>query len=141
MCAWSVTKGRGIPCNWSRIFFGMVDAPIQASSAGYHGPSPGSAGTDTLVGALQGCLAMEVTSTRTADERRDTFSNIVCRLRHEFLGTPALALTPGSAARLWGLDRVTAVCVLDFLASQGYVREIASGVYVRCEDSDDDSCR
>jgi hypothetical protein len=83
---------------------------------------------------------MEVTSTRTADERRDPFANIVCRLRHEFLGTPALALTPGSAARLWGLDRVTAVCVLDFLASQGYVREIASGVYVRCDDSDDDSC-
>ena len=80
---------------------------------------------------------MEVMSTRAADER-DAFSNIVCRLRHEFLGTPALALTPDSAARLWGLDRVTAVCVLDFLASQGYVREIASGVYVRCEESDDD---
>ena len=47
--------------------------------------------------------------------------------------------TPASAARLWGLDRVTAVCVLDFLASQGYVREIASGIYVRCEESDDDS--
>lgn len=81
---------------------------------------------------------MDVMSTRAADERRDTFSNILCRLRHEFLGTPALALTPTSAARLWGLDRVTAVCVLDFLASQGYVREIATGVYERCEESDDD---
>jgi hypothetical protein len=91
------------------------------------------------VAALQECLAIDVMSTRTADERRDTFSNILCRLRHEFLGTPALALTPASAARLWGLDRVTAVCVLDFLASQGYVREIADGVYVRCEDSDDES--
>ena len=53
-----------------------------------------------------------------------------------FLGAKVV-LTPASAARLWGLDRVTAVCVLDFLASQGYVREIASGVYVRCEESDD----
>jgi hypothetical protein len=86
-------------------------------------------------------LKVEVMSTTAADQRRDTFSNIVCRLRHEFLGTPALALTPDSAARLWGLDRVTAVCVLDFLASQGYVREIAGGVYVRCDESDDDdSC-
>jgi hypothetical protein len=85
-------------------------------------------------------LPMDAMSTTGADQRRDTFSNIVCRLRHEFLGTPALALTPDTAARLWGLDRVTAVCVLDFLASQGYVREIASGVYVRCEESDDDSC-
>jgi hypothetical protein len=83
---------------------------------------------------------MEVMSMTAADQRRDTFSNIVCRLRHEFLGTPALALTPASAARLWGLDRVTAVCVLDFLASHGYVREIAGGVYVRCEEPDDDSC-
>jgi hypothetical protein len=83
-------------------------------------------------------FARDAMSTRAADERRDTFSNILCRLRHEFLGTPALALTPASAARLWGLDRVTAVCVLDFLASQGYVREIASGVYVRCEELDDD---
>lgn len=79
-------------------------------------------------------------STTAPDQRRDTFSNIVCRLRHEFLGTPALALTAACAARLWGLDRVTAVCVLDFLASQGYVREIARGVYVRCEELDDDSC-
>ena len=80
----------------------------------------------------------EVMKRTATDERRDTFSNIVCRLRHEFLETPALALTPSNAARLWGLDRVTAVCVLDFLASQGYVRQIASDVYIRCEESEDD---
>jgi hypothetical protein len=83
---------------------------------------------------------MEEINTTPADERRDTFLNIVCRLRHEFLGTSALALTPSNAARLWGLDRVTAVCVLDFLASQGYVRKIADDVYIRCEESDDDWC-
>ena len=83
---------------------------------------------------------MEVMNTTAAEERRDTFSNIVCRLRHEFLGTPGLALTPSNAARLWGLDRITAVCVLDFLASQGYVRKIASDVYIRCQESDDDWC-
>jgi hypothetical protein len=78
---------------------------------------------------------MKVTSRNRAEEH-DTFVSIVCRLRHEFLGTPALALTPGNAARLWGLDRTTAVCVLDFLAARGYVRKIGNGIYTRCNGSD-----
>jgi len=83
------------------------------------------------------------TRTNSADGlKHDTFSRIVCQLRHEFLGTPALALTPGNAARLWGLDRVTAVCVLDFLAAHGYVRKSANGVYSRCQSPDqfDERC-
>ena len=80
-------------------------------------------------------LNMRATSRKRADTH-DTFASIVCRLRHEFLGTPALALTPTNAARLWGLDRTTAVCVLDFLAARGYVQKVANGVYTRCDGSD-----
>jgi hypothetical protein len=61
----------------------------------------------------------------------DTFSSLVCQLRHEFLGTPALALTPSNVARLWGLDRVTSECVLDFLAAHGYVQKTSNGAYTR----------
>jgi hypothetical protein len=61
----------------------------------------------------------------------DTFSSLVCRLRHEFLGTPALALTPSNVARLWGLDRTTSECVLDFLAAHGYVQKTSNGAYTR----------
>ena len=61
----------------------------------------------------------------------DTFSSLVCRLRHEFLGTPALALTPSNVAHLWGLDRTTSECVLDFLAAHGYVQKTSNGAYTR----------
>jgi predicted transcriptional regulator of viral defense system len=74
---------------------------------------------------------MRATSRNRAEEH-DTFASIVGRLRHEFLGTPALALTPANAARLWGLDRTTAVCVLDFLAARGYLQKVANGIYTRC---------
>lgn len=61
----------------------------------------------------------------------DTFSSLICRLRHEFLGTPALALTPSHVASLWGLDRVTSECLLDFLAVRGYVHKTKKGAYTR----------
>jgi hypothetical protein len=61
----------------------------------------------------------------------DTFSALICRLRHEFLGTPALALTPSHVASLWGLDRVTSECLLDFLAARGYVHKTKKGAYTR----------
>ena len=61
----------------------------------------------------------------------DTFSSLICRLRHEFLGTPALALTPSHVASLWGLDRVTSECLLDFLAARGYVHKTKKGAYTR----------
>ena len=61
----------------------------------------------------------------------DTFSGLICWLRHEFLGTPALALTPSHVASHLGLDRATSECLLDFLAARGYVHKTEQGAYTR----------
>jgi hypothetical protein len=77
-------------------------------------------------------LASRVTQrNRYENVTDDTFSSLVCRLRHEFLGTPALALTSSNVARLWGLDRTTSECVLDFLAAHGFVQKTSNGAYTR----------
>jgi len=87
---------------------------------------------DPLLPAMRGALATRVRQrNRCENVTDDTFSSLVCRLRHECLGTPALALTPSNVARLWGLDRTTSECVLDFLAAHGYVQKTSNGVYTR----------
>jgi hypothetical protein len=77
------------------------------------------------------CEDHVATKTTRHSTIEDTFSSLICRLRHEFLGTPALALTPSHVASLWGLDRVTSECLLDFLAARGYVHKTKKGAYTR----------
>jgi hypothetical protein len=62
-----------------------------------------------------------------------SFTDLVCRLRHEMLETSTPAFTPHQAADLWGLDHVTSACVLDFLATRGFVQKTADGAYARAE--------
>jgi hypothetical protein len=67
----------------------------------------------------------------TAATMDQTLSDLICRLRHEFLGSPALALTPQQAARLWGLDRTTSTYLLGFLTARGFVHKTPDGTYTR----------
>ena len=62
-----------------------------------------------------------------------SFTDLVGRLRHEMLETSTPAFTPHQAADLWGLDRATSACVLDFLALRGFVQKTADGSYARAE--------
>ncbi len=53
------------------------------------------------------------------------------RIRGEFLEMPGLVLTPQQASRLWALDTATSACVLDRLASAGFLARTRDGAYLR----------
>lgn len=69
-------------------------------------------------------------NTREAGDR-EMFTDLVCRLRHELLDTSTVAFTPSEAAQLWGLDRATSACLLEFLAIRGFVQKTSEGTYAR----------
>ena len=75
---------------------------------------------------------MTMNRRRTRSSKSEpSFTDLVCRLRHEMLETSTPAFTPYQAADLWGLDHVTSACVLDFLALRGFVQKTADGLYER----------
>ncbi len=54
---------------------------------------------------------------------------IVARIRGEFLEMPGLRLTPTQAARLFGVEYVTACAVLQALAATRFLRRWDDGSY------------
>ena len=61
----------------------------------------------------------------------DSLTNLLQRIRSEFLEMPGLRLTPAQAARLWALDRHTSERVLDGLTLAGFLLKNRDGAYLR----------
>ena len=53
------------------------------------------------------------------------------RIRSEFLEMPGLQLTVGQARRLWALDDVTCLQLLEALVEARFLRRTEQGNYVR----------
>jgi len=58
-------------------------------------------------------------------------SNVVQRVRSEFLEMPGLQLTPAQASRLWHLERELCRAVIDALVADAFLRWTASGTVAR----------
>ena len=61
----------------------------------------------------------------------DAVTDLLQRIRSEFLEMPGLRLTPAQAARLWALDRQTSQQVLDGLTLTGFLLRNRDGAYLR----------
>jgi hypothetical protein len=59
------------------------------------------------------------------------FTQLLHRIRNEFLEMPGLRLTSAQAARLWALDRQTSQLLLDGLTMTGFLSKNRGGAYVR----------
>jgi two-component system, OmpR family, phosphate regulon response regulator PhoB len=59
------------------------------------------------------------------------FAETLARVRAEFVEMPGLHLTVGQAARLLGLDRMTAGRLLDRLVREGFLRRSGAEMYLR----------
>ena len=57
----------------------------------------------------------------------------ILTLRHEFLRTPALAVTVSEVARLFGLRGEQAAAVLTTLEKEGWLTRSPAGAYRRLE--------
>jgi hypothetical protein len=53
------------------------------------------------------------------------------RIQGEYREMPGLSLTPEQARRLWGLDEVACVAILDVLVDLQFLRRTTRGSYVR----------
>ncbi len=53
------------------------------------------------------------------------------RVQGEYREMPGLSLTPEQARRLWGLDELACVAILDALVDVQFLRRTAKGSYVR----------
>lgn len=62
-----------------------------------------------------------------------SFDRLLHRARAEYQEMPGLRLTLSQATRLWGLDRVTCVGLLDVLMNAGFLARTADGCYVRSD--------
>ena len=58
-------------------------------------------------------------------------SNMVQRVRAEFLEMPGLQLTPAQACRLWNLEREMCRKVIETLVGQAFLRWTPSGAVIR----------
>ena len=56
-------------------------------------------------------------------------------IRGEFQEIPGLNLTKPQVQRLWGLDPVTSEALLSALLDAGFLRQTATGSYVRADSS------
>jgi len=60
-----------------------------------------------------------------------TDSDVVVRVKAEFLEMPGLKLTPAQAQRLWNLNRVTCEGVLGRLVEDKFLQRTRDGSFVR----------
>ena len=65
------------------------------------------------------------------DPAPPAFSQLVDRVRCEFLEMPGLRLTIPQAARLWGLDLPSCEAVVDVLIRCEFLQRTASGAVAR----------
>jgi hypothetical protein len=64
-------------------------------------------------------------------------TNLLERIRGEYLEMPGLRLTLDQARRLWGVDRVLCQIVLDRLVAEQFLCVKADGRYLRVTDGVD----
>jgi len=62
---------------------------------------------------------------------RDRIEELVMQVQADFLDTPRLALTPSSAAELFGADEITCEAVLGALADAHVLAPSRGGAYIR----------
>jgi hypothetical protein len=62
---------------------------------------------------------------------RDQIEQLVMQVQADFLDTPRLALTPSSAAELFGVDATASRAVLAVLADANVLTTTRGGAYVR----------
>ena len=67
------------------------------------------------------------------DPAAPAFSQLVDRVRCEFLEMPGLRLTIPQAARLWGLDLPSCEAVVDVLIRCEFLQRTASGAVARID--------
>ena len=67
------------------------------------------------------------------DREALAFSQLVDRVRCEFLEMPGLRLTIPQAARLWGLDLPSCEAVVDVLIRCEFLQRTASGAVARID--------
>ena len=60
-------------------------------------------------------------------------SELVRRIRGEFLEMPGMRVTPEQARRLWSLDRATCVATLESLFTSGFLARDANGRYHKAQ--------
>ena len=58
-------------------------------------------------------------------------TQLLHRIRSEFLEMPGLRLTSAQAARLWALDRQTSERLLEGLTMTGFLSKNSEGAYLR----------
>lgn len=61
-------------------------------------------------------------------------TELVGRIRSEFLEMPGLRLTVNQASRLWGLDEGSCKRVIDVLIGSSFLRWTAAGTVARAQD-------
>jgi len=62
---------------------------------------------------------------------RDQIEHLVMQVQADFLDTPRLALTPSSAAELFGVDETACEAVLDALADSHVLTTSRAGAFIR----------
>jgi hypothetical protein len=62
---------------------------------------------------------------------RDQIEQLVMQVQADFLDTPRLALTPSSAAELFGVDETASGAVLAALADANVLTSTRGGAYIR----------
>ena len=60
-----------------------------------------------------------------------TVSDVLMRVRGEYMEMPGLSLTFAQAQRLWGLDPRTCECALGELVNAQFLRRSPDGLFVR----------
>jgi DNA-binding IclR family transcriptional regulator len=60
-------------------------------------------------------------------------SDLIARIRGEFLEMPGLKLTVAQAQRLWGLDHATCQALLDVLVQHRFLARTRDGSFVRTD--------
>jgi hypothetical protein len=58
-------------------------------------------------------------------------SELLMRIRMEFLEMPGMRLTRSQARRLWNLNQPACDHVLDTLVEQGFLKQAADGAFLR----------
>ena len=63
--------------------------------------------------------------------RPDTLTDVVCRVKAEYLEMPGLKLTRSQAVRLWALEGVVCDAVLMTLVNDGFLTQTRTAEFVR----------
>jgi hypothetical protein len=66
----------------------------------------------------------------TGEWREERVTDIITRIRAEYMEMPGLCLTARQAQRLWGVDPLTCDAILAALTDAGYLRTTPRG-YIR----------